>query len=259
MVLLVYIPTALWMDVRWIDYLKATLIPTFTFDRAYIMNIVAIMGTTISPYMFFWQSYQEGEEANHHPERTLGQVQCDTWIGMGFSNIISWFIIATAAGTIHLTDPDGISNAAEAAYALKPILGSFAALLFSSGIIGTALITIPVLAATISQAWCDLYEIPAGISLTYREGKTFYRMFAVILLAGLGINLIPVDPIDLLYYTAVINGVLSAPLFWFIAGIIQDERVFGPYTCSNWHKGVVVFGACILSLASLALLVDALM
>ena len=222
--LLAYVGVALVANIEWGKALFATVWPHLTWNRDYATTVVAILGTTISPYLFFWQAEEEVEEikrvAKDKPLRMAPQqvgehfrrIRFDTVIGMGFSNLIAFFMIVATAATLHANGVTNIATTAQAAKALEPIAGHFAALLFAMGIIGTGLLAIPVLAGSAAYALAALLRVRRGLELQFGAARSFYILLCVAVLIGLAISVTELDPIKALYWSAVINAVISVPI-----------------------------------------------
>ena len=190
----------------------------------YITTVVAVFGTTISPYLFFWQASQEVEEQHANPQAralkdapdqansNFRRIKVDTYIGMAFSNLVAFFIILTTAVTLHLHGVTEIQTSAQAASALRPIAGEFAFWLFSAGIIGTGLLAIPVLAGSAAYAMAGAFHWRNGLELKPNKAKGFYGIIAISTLIGVGLCFTSIDPIKALFWSAVINGVISVPI-----------------------------------------------
>ncbi|WP_242138879.1 divalent metal cation transporter [Sphingomonas sp. TREG-RG-20F-R18-01] len=223
--------------------MTATLFPSFTFDAAHAMALVAILGTTISPYLFFWQSGQEVEEQHRRHVKPLcvtpktaiaelSRIRADTIVGMGFSNLIALFIIIATAATLHAHGITDIQTSSQAAEALRPIAGVFTFGLFALGIIGTGMLAIPVLAGSAAYGVSEMFGWTSGLRRKPREARAFYAVIAVATLAGAALNFTAIDPIKALYWSAVVNGVLAAPLMAVMIMIAMNKRVMGRLTLS---------------------------
>ncbi len=240
--LIFYIFSAFLIKINVHEVIRNTTIPFFSFSKEYIMNIVAFLGTTISPYLFFWQSYEEVEDEislkmisamgqtpksiSPHRVRKLG---IDTAIGMFFSNAISWFIIVAAGSTLVGISMSNIGTAADAARALEPFAGHFATILFSLAIISTGLLAVPVLATSVAYALADIFNFKAGLYKKFRQAHGFYGAITLAVLVGLIINFIGIDPIKMLYYTAILNGIAAPPLIFLIIHIANKKKLLGRY------------------------------
>ncbi len=242
------------------EALSGAFIPHLTFDRDHMMALVAVLGTTISPYLFFWQAGQEVEELHRRhvkplciTPRTAGpelaRIRLDTITGMGVSNLIALFIVFSAAATMHAEGVTDIKTSAEAAEALRPIAGDFAFALFSLGIIATGLLAVPVLAGSTAYAVSETFGWVEGLNRRPKEAKAFYGVIALATAGGVAISLSPVDPVRALYWSAVINGLLSAPLMAVMMLIATNRRVMGrltlplPMVLSGWLATAVMAGA----------------
>ncbi|HAT30957.1 MAG TPA: iron transporter [Janthinobacterium sp.] len=224
LVLLAYFATAMVVHIPWLTVLRNTVMPTFNWTPAYITTMVAVFGTTISPYLFFWQASQEVEDMNADPDAcalkeapekadaSFRRIKLDTFIGMGFSNLVAFFIILTTAVTLHAHGVTQIDTAAQAASALKPIAGEFAFVLFSVGIIGTGLLAIPVLAGSAAYAISGAFQWKNSLSAQPAMAKKFYAIIVLATLIGVALCFTKIDPIKALYWSAVINGVISVPI-----------------------------------------------
>ena len=240
--LLAYVATSLVVDVPWRQVAYDTLVPSFLWQRDYMVTIVAVLGTTITPYCFFWQSSEEAEEERIDPAahsllqapeeapQEIHRIRWDTWIGMGFSNVISWFIIVTAAATLHAHGASDIQTSAQAAEALRPIAGEFAFAVFAAGIIGIGLCAVPVLAGSTAYALGEALGWPTGLARLPRDAKAFYGTIVVGTLIGIFINFIDLDPIKALFGCAVINGVIAVRLMAMIMIMAMQKRVMGAFT-----------------------------
>lgn len=239
--LFAYVATALVVKIPWRDVLFQTVVPSLHFDRAYIVAIVAVLGTTISPYLFFWQSSQEAEDEREDPDASpltdapeqalseIHRIRVDTYLGMFFSNAIGWFIIVTVAATLHASGITDIGTSAEAAEALRPIAGPFAFALFALGIVGTGLLAVPVLAGSAAYALAEARQWPSGLARLPLEAKAFYGTIAVATLIGVIFNLLPIDPIKALFWAAVLNGIAAVPIMVITMVMARQPRVMGDF------------------------------
>jgi NRAMP (natural resistance-associated macrophage protein)-like metal ion transporter len=218
---------------------------------AYAAMIVAVLGTTISPYLFFWQAAQEVEDNNRRPRAAelktdpvyaaehLARIKEDTFIGMGFSNIIALCIVVATAVTLNQQGITDIQTSAQAAEALRPIAGEFAFQLFAFGIIGTGLLAVPVLAGSAAYAVSELFGWKTGLSSGFREARGFYLIIAVATGVGTLMSVFEVDPIKALVWSAIVNGIISVPIMAVMMVIGQSKSLMGRYTISARHR---VFG-----------------
>ncbi len=260
--LLAYVAAVLAVDVPWREVLHRTLIPSVQFDRDYVLGIVAVLGTTISPYLMFWQSSEEAEDERANPlahplleaapeaPREFRRIEIDTYVGMAYSNLISLCIIITTAATLHLHGVTDIKTSAEAAEALRPIAGPFAFAVFAAGIIGTGFLAVPVLAGSAAYAVGEALGWPTGLARLPKEAKAFYGTIAFATLVGIAINFVHIDPIKALYWTAVINGVIAVPLMAVMMLIAMRRDVMGGFVLPRplWAVGWIataVMGATV--------------
>ncbi|BAL75279.1 Nramp family divalent metal transporter [Bradyrhizobium cosmicum] len=227
------------VKVPWTEALKGVLIPHVSWNAEFLTTLVAILGTTISPYLFIWQSSQEAEEQRIDDNKTplkkdastaeaeFRRIRLDTLIGMAFSNLIALSIIITTAATLHAQGKTDIQSSAQAAEALKPIAGPFAELIFALGIIGTGLLAIPVLAGSTAYAIGEGRRWKVGLSRKPKEAIAFYTVLGLSGLCGIGLNFTPIDPIKALYWSAVVNGVLAAPVMVILMLLVRRPKVMG--------------------------------
>ena len=249
--LFAYVATALAVDVPWGKVVINTLVPSLVWRTDYLVAVVVVLGTTITPYCFFWQSSEEAEDERidpaAHPLRDapgearaqISRIRVDTYIGMGFSNLISLFIIITAAATLNAHGITDIQTSAQAAEALRPIAGVFTFALFAAGIIGIGLLAVPVLAGSAAYALGEALGWPTGLSRLPRDAKAFYGTIAVATLIGILINFVDLDPIKALFWSAVVNGVVAVPLMAVIMAMSRQPRVMGAFTIPRplWAMG----------------------
>ena len=233
-----YVAVVFVAQVPWGQAIASTLVPSFTFDKDHAMALVAIFSTTISPYLFFWQAGQEVEEQHrrhvkplHVSPRNAGaelaRIRTDTLVGMGFSHITALFIIIATAATLHGHGVTQITNAAQAAQALRPIAGQFAFALFAVGIIGTGLLAVPVLAGSAAYAVSETFGWTEGLDRQPREAKAFYGVIALATMGGVALNFIGIDPMSALYWAAVVNGLLAPPLMVVTMLIARNPAIMG--------------------------------
>ncbi len=254
---------------NWAQISRSSLIPTIQLNKDYLMNLVAILGTTISPYLFFWQASQEVEEEIDAGKATLRARQgvsrvelkwmrTDVISGMLFSNLIMWFIIATTGSTLFPNGITDIDTAPKAAEALRPIAGNFAYLLFATGILGTGLLAVPILAGSAAYAIAETFRLRKGLYLKLGQAPLFYGVIAFSTLIGSAINLVGINPIKALYYTAALNGVVAPPLLLMIMLISNNENIMQNRVngfISNAMGWITTIG---MSMAAIALLVSLL-
>lgn len=235
MALLVYVIVALSVGVPWRAVLASMLVPTLSFNREFLLMIVAVFGTTISPYLFFWQASQEAEESRlSHAQRHAGRsvpredffshIAIDTWVGMSFSSLIAFFIMVTAAATLHAHGITKIETAAQAAEALRPIAGDLTFALFAAGIIGTGLLAVPVLAGSAAYAVAEAFGLSGSLELPASRAIGFYAIVAAATLGGAALSATNIDPIAMLFWTAVTNGVVAVPIMVAMMVLISSPR-----------------------------------
>jgi len=249
--LFAYVATVLTVDVSWSEVAVHTFVPHLSFDRDYITGIVAVLGTTISPYLMFWQASEEAEDeriavdaepllkAPGQGPRELRRIELDTYTGMAYSNLVALFIIVTTAATLHQHGVTSIATSAQAADALRPIAGPFAFAVFAVGIIGTGLLAIPVLAGSAAYAVGEALGWPVGLARLPREAKAFYGTIAIATLIGISINFVAIDPIEALFWSAVINGVIAVPLMAVMMIMSENPAVMGQF---RLPKGLAAVG-----------------
>ena len=241
MALLAYVGILFVVKIPWIGVLEATFLPRLQLSRASLTAVVAIFGTTISPYLFFWQASEEVEEQRANPgesplkgapeqgKQQLGRMQSDTWIGMAFSNLVAFFIILTAAVVLHAHGIQDIQTSTQAAEALRPVAGRFAFLLFSLGVIGTGLLAVPVLAGSSAYAVGESRRWSVGLEKTPLAAWRFYAVIVVSTLVGVLLNAIHLDPVRALFWSAVVNGVVAAPIMVMIMLLAGRRKVMGSF------------------------------
>ncbi len=251
--LFAYVAVILTVSVPWRQALSESLRPWSFFPKDvsikdYTAMVVAVLGTTISPYLFFWQAAQEVEDNNRrtkaqelrlHPEyaaKHLSRIKHDTYAGMTFSNVIALCIVIATAVTLNMQGITNIQTSAQAAEALRPVAGEFAFAVFALGIIGTGLLAVPVLAGSAAYAVSELYGWKASLSHGFHEAKGFYLI--IIAATGIGtiMGFIEVDPIKALVWSAIVNGVISVPIMAALMWIGQSKRLMGKYTISARHR-----------------------
>jgi NRAMP (natural resistance-associated macrophage protein)-like metal ion transporter len=243
--LLAYIGAALFSHPDWRDVLRGTFIPTVSLDPAYVATLVAIFGTTISPYMFFWQPSQEVEEEIEQGRGTREQrrgatraelraARADTRIGMFFSNLIMYFIILATGATLFQAGETQITSAAQAAEALRPLAGDGAALLLAIGLIGSGFLAVPVLTGSSAYAVSEIFGWREGLSRKASDARGFYGVIIAGTAVGMLFNFIGINPIDALFWTAVLNGFLAPPLLVLVMLVANDPGVMGSRTNGRW-------------------------
>lgn len=265
LVLFAYFGTMLMVHIPWDKVAWGLLVPTIGNEKDFVAIVVAVLGTTISPYLFFWQSSQEAEDQREQPRRdtlltapeqaanAFARIRLDTYFGMGFSNVVAIAIIITTAATLHTHGTMNVDTAQQAAEALKPVAGNLAFLVFTLGIIGTGFLAVPVLAGSAAYAIGEARRWPVGLARKPKEAQAFYVTLVVASVVGIIINFLPVDPIRALYWSAVINGVMAAPIIASMMLLACSRRVMGDFTLSlplkllGWVT-VVAMGLCVVGL-----------
>jgi NRAMP (natural resistance-associated macrophage protein)-like metal ion transporter len=245
-----YVAVVFTVHVPWSQALFATFVPHLTFDAAAATALVAVLGTTISPYLFFWQAALEVEELRRRGGQPLAlapgdakpqfdRIRTDTVVGMVVSNLIAVFIIYATAATLHATGVTNIQTSSQAAEALRPVAGEFTFAVFAAGILGTGLLAVPVLAGSAAYAVSEAFQWREGLARRLLQAKSFYAAIAVSTMAGVGLNFTALDPVKALYWSAVVNGVLSAPVMTVVMLIASNGRIMGRLTLS---RPLQVFG-----------------
>lgn len=257
LVLFAYVATVFTVNVKWTEALAATFWPTISFNKDYLLVVVAVFGTTISPYLFFWQASQEVEEMEQSKRRPLrdlkrsgdqelDRIAIDTTIGMAFSSIIAFFIILTTAVTLHAHGIKDIQTSAQAAEALRPLAGNLTFALFAMGIIGTGLLAVPVLAGSAAYGIAEAFGWKASLAAKPQEARGFYGIIAVATLIGVLIDFTPIDPIKLLFWSAVINGAIAVPMIVAMMLLVSRQSVMKRFTVppllkiAGWAAAVIM-------------------
>ncbi len=265
--LLAYVATVFVVEIPWSQVLLRALTPHISWTPEFITTVVAVFGTTISPYLFFWQASQEVEEqladpdakplinAPEQSQKNLRRIKIDTYIGMGFSNLVAFFIILTTAVTLNMHGITDIQTSAQAATALRPIAGEFAFLLFSLGIIGTGLLAIPVLAGSSAYAMAGAFKWKNSLERTPMEAKQFYGIIVVSTLIGIVLDFTPIDPIKALYWSAVTNGVISVPIMVVMMLMAVRPEIMGQFVITTKLKVLGWLATLMMALAVLAMFI----
>ena len=240
-VLFAYFGTVMVVKVPWAEAAHGFFIPTLSSKPEFWTTVVAIFGTTIRPYLFFWQASQEVEEIGAVRERkplveapkqgpsAIARIEIDTYVGMAFSNLVALAIMVTTAATLHMAGTTDIQTSSQAAEALKPLAGSFAFTIFALGIIGTGLLAVPVLAGSAAYALGEARRWPVGLELKPKKAKAFYSTIVIATLLGIGMVFTPLDPIKALYWSAVINGVVAVPVMTIMMLITSNKKIMGRF------------------------------
>lgn len=239
------------VHVPWNEVALRTFLPNFVPNADAATMIVALFGTTISPYLFFWQASEEVEDMQAQSgakpltsdapsaSRELCRIQWDTWSGMLYSNLTAYFIILATAVTLNVAGVTAIETAAQAASALRPLAGDLAFLLFALGILGVGLIGVPVLAGSGAYALCEAMDWKWGLERKATDARGFYGIIALSILVGLIIQYSPISPMKALFWSAVVNGIVAVPLMVVIVTLVSKKSVMGAYTA---HPALVVLG-----------------
>jgi len=234
-------------------------------DGKYITMVVAILGTTISPYLFFWQANVEVEEEMENPvskplkdapeqaPMELERIRLDTYIGMGFSNIVALFIIIATAATLHAHGVTDIQSSSQAAEALRPIAGKFAFWVFALGIIGTGMLALPVLAGSAAYAVGEVFDWPVGLAQQPKRAKAFYGTIAGATLIGGLLNFTPLDPIKALFWSAVINGVVAVPVMIMIMLMAAKPAIMGQFVLPIRLKAMGWLATAVMTAATIGM------
>jgi NRAMP (natural resistance-associated macrophage protein)-like metal ion transporter len=265
--LFAYFGTALAVRIPWAQALRGLVVPSWHNSSSFIAIVVAVLGTTISPYLYFWQASQEAEDQHQRPRRerlavapeqapaAFGRIRLDTWIGMALSNLVALAILMTAAATLHASGKTDIATSQQAAEALRPVAGAFASLVFAIGIIGTGFMAVPILAGSAAYAVGEVLRWPVGLARKPKAARAFYATLAVATVIGTVINFLPIDPIRALYWSAVINGVMAAPIIVVMMLLASNPRVMGEFTLSASLRAFGWLTAAVMALCAVGLFV----
>jgi len=264
--LLAYVAVLFTVHVPWGDVALRTLWPSLTFDADAATVVLGVFGTTISPYLFFWQASEEVEDMQRRQNaaplvrdggvaiRELRRIRWDTWSGMFYSDIVAYFIILATAVTLHVAGTTDIETAAQAASALRPLAGDFAFVIFALGILGVGLIGVPVLAGSAAYALSEAMGWKWGLERKATDARGFYGIIAVSVLAALVIQYSPINPMKALFWSAVINGVVAVPLMAVIIVLVTRKSVMGAYTASWPIITLASIGTLVMGVAAVAML-----
>lgn len=259
-VLLVYLIVPFLYKQDWLLVLKSTFIPTIKFNKEFISILVGILGTTISPYLFFWQATMEVEEMNHKKKhlmvdkKIINEMKQDVDFGMSFSGLVMYFIILTTGTVLYNGGVHQIDTVEQAAMALKPLAGDLAYLLFAIGVIGTGLLAIPVLSGSLSYIISETFGWEQGLDKKFHEAKAFYMVIAISLVLGLSLNYIGISPIKALIYTAILYGLTAPVLIAIILHICNNKKVMGDLTNSR-TSNILGFSALVIMTAAAVVLI----
>src|SRR5712671_5650105 len=262
--LFAYIVAAFMARPHWREVLKATFIPTVRFDHQYLMTLVAILGTTISPYLFFWQASQEVEEEFKMGRETLAEregatdreiriAEIDVDVGMFFASAVFYFVILASAATLHATGKTNIQTATEAAEALRPLSSGVATVLFELGLIGCGILAVPVLTGSSAYAIGEAFGWKCGLDEKFRGAPRFYAIIIVSTLVGMLINFLKIQPVTALFWTAVVNGVLAPPLLIMIMLVSNNRKVMGDRVNGKLTNFIGWTTAAVMSAAALGM------
>ncbi len=260
--LFAYVAAAFLAHPRWGEVFRATVVPHVSADGKYLTTLVAILGTTITPYLYFWQSSQEVEEEVSMGRKTLDErkgatqkelnaARADTLAGMLFCNLVFYFVILAAATTLHTSGKTDVQSATDAAKALEPLAGAAAKYLFAAGLIGAGFLAVPVLTGSSAYAVAETFGWNYGLDTKPREAKQFYAIIAASTLVGMLINFLGINPIKALFWTAVINGVIAPPLLVVIMLVANNRKVMGERTngraanAVGWLTAALMFAAAV--------------
>ena len=266
LVLFAYVGAGLLARPDWGEVLRATVLPQPRFTREYVLTLVAILGTTISPYLFFWQADEEVEEEKAKGRltvearrgaspRALRAAAWDVGVGMTVSVVIFYFIVLTAGATLHAAGQTDVQTAEQAAQALRPLAGEAASLLFSIGIIGTGMLGVPVLAGSAALAVAEAEGWPSGMSEKPRAASRFYAVMAAALAAGMAMDYLGMNPIRMLFWSAVVNGVLAPPLLFVVLHVGSNRAAMGEQTTPPLLRALTLVTAVLMAAAAVALVV----
>ena len=264
MVLLFYVAAAFSVKIPWAEVAHAAFIPNLAIDHGMLLMIVAVFGTTISPYLFFWQASQEAEESRlshrhrHGPARlrddSFRSISIDTWTGMFFSNAVAFFIIVTTAATLHANGVTHIDTASQAAEALRPIGGPLTFALFAAGIIGTGMLAVPVLAGSAAYAVAEVFKLRGSLELPASRAIGFYAIVAAATLGGSALLATKIDPIAMLFWSAVINGIVAVPIMIAMMIVVSGRRDAQAVKLPRWLKVLGWLSAALMAIAVVLLI-----
>lgn len=266
--LFAYFGTLCVVHVAWGEFFKGLLLPQFLPDKEFWLAVTALLGTTISPYLFFWQASQEAEDTKTVPVRrpltqrpaqgrdALNRIRLDTLIGMAVSNLVALAILATAAATLHARGLHEITSAAQAAQALRPIAGQFAFALFSLGLVGTGLLSVPVLAGSAAFALGEAQGWPTGLSKKPGQAKAFYGAIVAATVVGAAANVLKISPIKALIWAAALNAVVAVPVMFLVMKIATNKKIMGSFPIERPWAVLGWLATAIMAVASAAFLLS---
>ncbi len=257
---LLYIIVPFLLKPDWSAVLKNTFIPVIHLNKDFFEMLVALLGTTISPYLFFWQATMEAEDVAHRAKKiminkqVLNNMKADVNVGMLFSNLVMFFIILTAGATLFTAGIHKIDTVEQAAKALQPLAGKFAYILFAVGILGTGMLAIPVLAGSVSYIMAETFEWKEGLDSKFNEAKPFYGTIAVSLIVGLCLNFIGITPIQALVYTAILYGLTAPVMIAVVLHICNNKKVMGEFTNNALQNTLAIITLILMTVSAIALL-----
>src|SRR5437762_822177 len=269
--LFAYFGTVMVVEIPWGEAALGLLLPTFLPDAAFWTTVVAVLGTTISPYLFFWQAAQEVEDiravaerkplvkAPHQGPDAIERIRLDTYVGMAFSNLVALAIIVTTAATLHAGGVTDIATSSQAAEALRPVAGPFAFTLFALGIVGTGLLAIPVLAGSAAYAIGEARRWPVGLGRKPERAKAFYATLTIATMVGVALNFSPINPIKALYWSAVINGVVAVPVMITMMHMTANPKVMGKFPVHDGLRLIGWMATAVMAAAAIAMGVTAIL
>jgi Mn2+/Fe2+ NRAMP family transporter len=267
--LFAYFGTVMVVQIPWGEMARGLFLPTLSASTTFWTSVVAILGTTISPYLFFWQASQEVEDVEASTERdplkyaprqaenALQRIRLDTYIGMAFSNLVAIAIIVTTAATLHVHGVTNIQTSSQAAEALRPVAGQFAFCIFTLGILGTGLLAVPVLAGSAAYAIGEARKWPTGLARQPLQAKAFSTTIAIATLVGVALNFASFNPIQALFWSAVINGVVAVPVMVLMMLLTANTRFMGQFTVTGALRFMGWLATGVMTAAVVGMLVTA--
>lgn len=269
LVLLSYVATAFAVNINPFELLRNTFIPTITFSQDQLFLVTAILGTTISPYLFFWQTSHEVEEEIQHGKTNLRlresttddeikKMRIDVWTGMFVSNLVMYAIIATCAAVLFTNGIREVNSAAEAAAALRPLAGEYAFFLFAAGIVGTGLLSVPILAGSAAYTIAESFKWKSGLYRTLHQARAFYGVIIITMLLGLLLNFVGIEPFALLIYSAVVNGLVAPVILFLIVQMTSNKKVVKERTSHPFVAGLGWFITGVMALSGIATILSLL-
>jgi NRAMP (natural resistance-associated macrophage protein)-like metal ion transporter len=268
--LFAYFGTVMVVQIPWGEAIRGLLLPTFLPDAVFWTTVVALLGTTISPYLFFWQASQEVEDIRAEPERkplvkaphqgpdAIERIRLDTYIGMAFSNLVALAIIFATAATLHAAGVTDVATSSQAAEALRPVAGPFAFTLFALGIVGTGLLAVPILAGSSAYAIGEARRWPVGLGRKPKQAKGFYATLAIATMLGVALNFSPINPIKALYWSAVINGVVAVPIMIAMMHMTGNPKIMGKFPIHDGLRWIGWMATAVMAVAAIVMGVTAI-